>query len=226
MATPRNYWLLPGFILVAVLCTGCNVLSIPFFLMMGMDPQREPECRLAAKDREVKVVVLAYSSGVETRPEFIRVDRDLSRLLAQWLQKGFKDNKEKVTLVSPSKVEKFKDDHPNWETMNLEEIARHFEADYVINLEVESLSLYEKGSGNQLYLGRAAIGVSVVDMNQPGEGAIFQKMYTCQYPEVRGPIPVSDKPVQQFRLEFLMYIAKHLSWYFTAHPISEDFARD
>src|SRR5438445_85693 len=81
-------------VLAATVCTGCNLMALPFFLMPGMEPKHDAKCKLASdeKDKEVKVVILA-SAGLETRPEFLRVDRELSRKLCQRLEEGFKLNK-------------------------------------------------------------------------------------------------------------------------------------
>src|SRR5262249_33563580 len=146
MAAVRHPWRLGGLILAAVACFGCNMLSLPFFLMTGMDPKHEPKCKIAPEDKnqEVKVLILA-SKSLETRPEFLRVDRELAGLMVRELQKSFKENEEKVTLVPAAKVEKFKDEHPNWRALDVRDIGKHFKADYVINLEINSLSMYEKG---------------------------------------------------------------------------------
>src|SRR5262249_37943023 len=61
MAAVRHPWRLGGLIVAAIACFGCNMLSLPFFLMTGMDPKHEPKCKLAPDDKnqEVKVVILA-----------------------------------------------------------------------------------------------------------------------------------------------------------------------
>ena len=68
MAAPRHPWRLAALVVTALAGFGCNMLSLPFFLMTGMDPKHEPKCRLASDDkkREIRVVILA-SSGLETR---------------------------------------------------------------------------------------------------------------------------------------------------------------
>jgi hypothetical protein len=223
MAAPRHPWRLAALILTATACFGCNLLSLPFFLATGMDPKHEPKCKLASteKDKEVRLVLIAYS-GMETRPEFLRVDRELTTLLARELLKGFKENKEKVTIVAPSKIEKYKDEHPNWRTLGAAEIGKYFDADYVIDLEIESLSLYEPGSGNQLYRGRGSIAIAVADVSKPDEDPMYREVYTAEYPKARGPVPVGDGNANQFRQLFLAQVAKELSWRFTAHPTSDD----
>src|SRR6516164_6808017 len=169
MATSWRRWRLAGLVLVAVaLGAGCNILTLPFFLFSGTDPKQVPdfvEFTSDDKDKEIKVVFLAYS-GVETRPEFIGADNELTELLVRVLEQTFKDNKEKVKIVSPRKVKDFKNNHPDWYTLSMEDIGKHFEADYVVYLGIQSLSLYEEGSSNTLYHGRAHILVSVTDTRQ------------------------------------------------------------
>jgi hypothetical protein len=218
----RGY--LAGLLFVAVSCTGCNLMALPFFLIPGMEPKHEARCKLTPheKDKEVKVVILS-SSGLETRPEFLRVDRELSRLLYQHLEEGFKKNKEKVTLVAVSQVEKYKDEHPNWHSLSPAEIGKHFNADYVIDLEINAVTLYEQGSANTLFRGHAEISIDVVDVYKPTEGPIYREEYTVDYPRARGPIPASEGNVPQFRQRFLSVIARELSWRFTAHLVEDDF---
>src|SRR5438128_4884198 len=122
MVTLKHRGYLAGLLLVAACCTGCNLMALPFFLIPGMEPKHEARCKLVPheNEKEIKVVILS-SSGLETRAEFLRVDRELSRLLYAQLEEGFKKNKEKVTLVAASQVEKYKDEHPNWHSLSPEE---------------------------------------------------------------------------------------------------------
>lgn len=226
MTVRGKHWRLSILLILAALGMGCNVLSFPFFLLMGMNSKKDPLFKLASKekDKEVTVVILA-SAGLETRPEFLRVDRELTGLFARHLQQGFKDNKEKVKLVASRKVEEFKDQYPNWKTMDLVKIGDHFEADYVIDLEIHSLTLYEPGSANQLFRGRAEISVQLVDVNEPDDDPLKQ-LYRCEYPKTRGPIPISEYSPLQFKQKFLDHVGRELSWYFTAHLNEDEYKRD
>ncbi len=206
--------------------TGCNMMALPYFLSPN-DPTYPPQCKLASddKDKEVKVVILAYT-GLETRPEFLKVDRELAVALAQQLQESYKKNKEKVTIVPLNRVEKYKDDHPNWHALEVQEIAKYFRADYVINLDIGSITLYEQGSHNTLFHGRAEISVNAVDVHKTADGPIFHKEYVCEYPRAKGPIPVGDSNVAQFRQLFLSVLARELSWMFTSHLVDDDYKCD
>ncbi len=218
----RGY--LAGVLVAALSCTGCNMMALPFFLIPGMDPKHEAKCKLEphGNAKEVRVVLMS-SSGLETRSEFLRIDRELSRLIYQQMEEGFKKNKEKVTVIPVSQVEKYKDDHPNWHALSPEEIGKHFRADYVIDLEINAMTLYEPGSANTLFRGHAEISLDVVDVYKSAEGPIYKEEYTIDYPRARGPIPASEGNVQQFRQRFLGVVARELSWRFTAHLVEDDF---
>jgi hypothetical protein len=212
-------------ILVAVCGTGCNVLSVPFFLF-GPEPKEEPMLKAVAskdKDKDVKVVVLTYG-GLETRPEFLRADRDLTIQVVKQLREAFKYNEEKVTVVAPSKVDEFKNSHPNWKSMELADIGKRFDADYVIYLEINKLTLYEPGSSNLLYHGRADVTVNLVDVNQPDD-APESKELTAGYPgDSRGSmIPVDDMTPQAFKAAFFTEVATQIAWHFAAHPTSDSY---
>lgn len=216
-----------GFLgILAGMAAGCNIMALPFFLT-GMEAKHDAKFKLAPKekDKEVRAAIVAYA-GLEIRPEFLKIDRELSRMMSMQLQEYFKNNKEKVTIVPTSQVEKYKDEHPNWHSLEPEEIGKHFKADYVINLEINSISLYEPGSSNTLYRGRTSISVDVIDVHEPTEGPKFRHEYTCEYPRARGPIPAGDSNPAQFRQHFLTVVAKELSWLFVQHPVDDDFKCD
>ncbi len=175
------------------------------------DPKKEPP----------RVVILTYS-GVDMRPEFIHADRQLSEMLAQNLRQLAEVYKQRITIIPPRKVEEFKNSNPNWRGMDTAEIGRrYFNADYVIYLELRSLSLYEPGNST-LYRGRANLLVSLVDVNNPDESGLRED-YECIYPSTQGPIPV-DIDVQPMRFchDFLGHIARQLSWRFSNYPRSEN----
>src|SRR5947209_8022189 len=194
MAAPRRRWLLAASLLVAAaLGTGCNVLSLPYFLFSPDDtkPAEAKNLGTKEKDKTVRVLLVATHPGLETRPEFIRVDRELCGLVAQQLQAAAAANKEKIEIVPVRQVERYKEEHPGWETM-YREMAKEFDADYLVTLDIDSISLYDKGMGNLLYRGRANISVSITDLNKPDDEPIT-KPFACSYPsDSKGPVLASD----------------------------------
>jgi hypothetical protein len=172
------------------------------------------------KRDQSRVVILAYSA-LDLRPEFVGLERELAEKLAQQLRHGFQENDEKVVLVPNSHVEAYKDKHFNWKSQDLHDIGKYFKADYVIYLELQSASFYETGAFNTLYHGRAKVEVSLVDVHQPELPDLYKEKCLCEYP-VERPIQSDEMPMDKFRQLFLNDVARHLSWYFTAHPLKED----
>jgi hypothetical protein len=210
-------WLAAG-LLGAALGAGCDPATMMYFLTP--EAKEEPELRrLASEDKkkEVKVVILAYSA-MEPRSEFIQADRQVTELLARQLTELARANEEKVVVVPPRKVEEYKNQHPSRRGCDPTEVGTFFKADYVIYLELNQMSLYERGSANQMLRGRADISVTLVDMRQPEDQDT--KPFTCVYPsDSRGAVDVSpETPPNVFRANFLAYVAKRLSWYFAPHP--------
>jgi hypothetical protein len=222
MTGPWRRWRLAGLVVLAgILTTGCSLPSLLYFVGTGfMEPMEEPgDLKLASKDKkEVKVAVAVYTS-MDLSSDLIRVDHDLTSQLVRQLQQACKENKEKVTLVPAHKIQEYKLNHPDW-FLKPRELGRHFDADKLVLLEVRSFNLYEQGSANQLYRGRTDIAVKLFDLSNPDDYP-REQFYHCQYPNARGPVPVDDKNAREFYLEFTAHVVKHLSWYFTAHPISE-----
>jgi ribosomal protein S17E len=225
MATlPRNLTL-AALMLVGALTAGCQLMALPYFFLPGMDPKREAECPLACttdKEKTVRVVILSQSS-LETRPEFLRIDRDLAQMLAQSMAVSFKKNKEKVTMVANSQVEKYKDEHPNWKAMGPAEIGKSFKADYVVGVEVNQISLYESGSSNTLFKGRCDISLVVTDVQKYSEGPKYTEEITVEFPKARGPIDATNGNVAQFRQKFLSVIARELAARFSERLIEDDY---
>jgi hypothetical protein len=125
-------------------------------------------------------------------------------------------------------VENFKDRNPNWQMKNIREVGNYFNADYVVNIDLDKLSLYEPRSQNQFFRGQGTVSVVVFDMQQPpGEGKVWSKEFSFTFP-TRGPEPVpldNPNPVQ-FRSQFLAYMVKELARCFAAFPTDDKFACD
>src|SRR5262249_53392289 len=136
------------------------------------------------KNNELKIMVLAYSA-MNPSTEFVTADRELQNSLSRQLFTLAKKNEQRIAIIPPGKVQEYKNSHADWHTARIEDIGRQFNADYVIYLEIESMSLYERGAFNQLYRGRAEIGVTLVNLQKLEMGPI-EKHFSCEYPTARG----------------------------------------
>jgi hypothetical protein len=222
MSVASRRWLLAGFLVFTSAIMACNPLAAPYFLFGGLDPSYSPDFRIAGTDNKkpVKVVIIA-SAPLETRRELLGAEREVTTMFSQVLQDACKRNGEtNVAVASPTLVQKFKDDNPMWQSMPLADLGKKLKADMVIDVEINDMSLFEPGSGNTMFLGKAAVSVMVVDVHKPEDGAVFQKEITVSYPP-SGPRQVTETNPAQFRRSFLGRVATELSWLFTAHLTDE-----
>jgi hypothetical protein len=201
----------------AVLSAGCINFPQGLYFFMPEAKDRAELKRLADKDskKEVKVVLWTYMA-LDPREEFIQADRRLAVMLAEEIRRLSEENKEKVTLVRPNQVDAYKSKHPNWREFEPTKVGHDFNARYVINLEIDKLSLYEPKANQQIYRGQTEILVSVVDMENPDD--VQSKEFTDRYPtEARGDMTPLDITPYQFRDKFLEHVAKRLAFYFVDH---------
>src|SRR5207237_3773860 len=174
-------------VLAAVLTAGCNP-ALLVSLMMGPPKQQPTLAKLTPPvEKEQARVVIIASAPINTGIDFARIDRDITSAVARHLQLGYDENKEKIQIITPRKVEQFKDDHPDWYSMDKSEIGKKFHADYVICLEIESIDLYERGSNKLMLHGQASIGVSLVDMKRPDDEPLKTQFVTEFPTKSRGP---------------------------------------
>ena len=106
--------------------------------------------------------------------------------------------------------------------MELAEIGRKFDADHLIYLEINQMSLYEPGSFNQLLRGRANVSLTLVDVKEPDEVS-RRATLSCIHPgDAPGPVPVdTEMQPHQFREKFLNYVSRQMSHYFSKYPREE-----
>ena len=186
-------------------------------------PKRSPECPLASADKTktVKVVVLTKSQ-LSKDPNLSKLDTELARACSRAMQAGFKKNSEAITVVAYSLVEKYKLEHPNWETLGADALGKHFQADYVVEFQTEEFSLYEPGSANTFFRGRCDISIVVHDVHNSSEGPKWDSEYSKEFPAARGPIDTSTGSVKEFKQGFMTVISRELTWRFTAHSLADD----
>jgi hypothetical protein len=212
---------------LAFISSGCNIMSLPYFLLMS-DPKHEAELQsLAPKDKktEKKVIILTYGK-LDLRPELINSDREIAYTVEKNLKALTSANGDKVSIIPSRKVEEYKSSHSDWQDRDPAEIGKHFKADYVVYLEINSLGIYELGSGGTLYRGRADINISLIDIKNPDESQPSRN-FTCQFPrESRMQVTASDQSPMEFRQTFLDYVGKRIAWKFAARPTRDDFYAD
>jgi hypothetical protein len=198
---------------------GCTPATLSMFFMPFVDDKIPPRCKLGDGD-EVTVCIVTNFAGLETRPEAVPADSELAEAVAQQLRMRAKANRDRIKVVPPSRTRSYH--QASVEGRSLQDVGKHFEADYVIALEIQSMSLYQKNSYNELYRGNIEMLVRAIDVKEPaGEGTIFSDIYRCEYPGTGGPVAVSEMSMLQFRTRFMSKVAADVARYFVAYPREE-----
>lgn len=211
-----------GFLVIFAFA-GCNPITLSYFLFGAPENKLPAEFPLGNGKKEVKVLVL-FSAPLDLSLDFLGADRMLTSEFIQALAQGTKENKEKVTIISTRQVDKYKEDHPNWRTRNPAEIGEAFEANYVINFEIQELRMFMPGSRRQFFQGYARVTGTGYDLTKEDQEPRDLQEFTLEYP--RGtPIEVGNNDsISKFRQRFIQQIAAELSWKFTAHEIRDKVA--
>jgi hypothetical protein len=211
-------------LLATTLCAGCGDLGSFVYFMMP-EQKTVPDIKHLAltskgkdKGKEMRAMILVRPMLVETRLEFVGADVKLATLLHKQIKDMVEYNEERLTLIAPEKVEAFKSSRSNWAELNPLDIGNHFQVDYVIVIEANHLSLYERNSYQRIYRGKADLSVKLWDVKHPDESPA-KRDFSYSYPgEAKIEEVDSDTPPQVFRDRFLTYVAKRLAWLFEPHP--------
>src|SRR5262249_58457071 len=148
----RAWWLAASLLTLAVAGLGCSPITTLSFLMQGMSPNNiEPACPLTLPGKEAKVVIIcAHEDSTAVALELRDADQALARLLAAMLAQRYKENGDKVKIVPVSKVDAYLRDHATWVTQSKQELGKHFDADFLVFLELGPMTMYEPGSRGSL----------------------------------------------------------------------------
>src|SRR5262245_55139610 len=163
---------------------GCNPLMMPFLFQNQNSTVKAELFQLYDKEqknqKEVKVIILTYI-GLETRPEFLHADKEITRLLAVNLLKQCRDNKAKVAVINPLRVQEYQNSHPDSD-LDPAAIGKHFKADFVISIEASDMTLYQPNTANQFFQGRANLSVKLISVNKADDFSVPERSETFSYP--------------------------------------------
>lgn len=201
-------------------CGGMNPFLLPTMLFGGGEHKQPAEfpLKIPPKKQEAKVVVFV-SSATGLHIDLAGVDRVLNAELITMLDAGLKANQEKVLVLKMPKIDDFRADNPNWRSVHPYDIGKEFNADYVIDVEIDEMSLYKPGSRNRFLKGQASITVSAYDLSKPLKEPAFKFTYSPEYPHGR-EIEIEGRDarveVSKFRLDFVHRISADIAVKFVA----------
>ena len=202
----RWVWLL-GACLSLVLTAGCQQFVILSYLIGGppsIEPDFDKETGQSLKGKENTVAVVCFAPR-EMLLEFPNIDDEIAAQVAYRLGEN------KITIVKPDYVRAWIDAHPKWELA--EEIGREFKANYVVEVELSTFSLYE-GTSTTLFRGRTEADIHVTEVDEGGHGdRVFSKELDFHFP-VRVPRSSTEGELIPFKREYISRLSDKIGWMF------------
>lgn len=202
---------------------GCDPRQMLFFLQPF-----DPQIKAPGPSLQGKKVVLITKTVPGTQGDFVSLDRDLTRELAQILRKNVK----RLTIVDVDKVQAWDRAHPSW--TDPAEAGMAFDADLVVFLEVAHFQI-QSPSSPELFEGKSNIHVRVVELDYPKDDrdrpmtdkpkeptVVYDNDRESTFP-IRGPVPYSaGVNSATFKNRFLNIVATELSWDFIPHAAGDN----
>jgi hypothetical protein len=203
--------------LAAILLSGCNpticqVGSIAIYkpadypLVYADGPKKGKEC----------VVAVFVSCTPEIRKVFEGCEGQLVSNTAKKLQEMAKESKQKLVVFDPTLVNKFKKKNPDWNRMHPSQWGRNLGVDYVLDIHLNKMSLYQLGSQNQFYEGQAEVTVDVFDVDAGIAEPKYNYVYPFKYSHT-GIVDAASFPVTRFKYDFLDHLAAELAMNHVEH---------
>jgi hypothetical protein len=171
------------------------------------------------KKSEIKIVILPEKGG-RLGPDRFGCERELAKMYEAKLTGYFAANKEKVKIVTNKEVEEYKRHHSEWKTQ-VAEVGKHFGADYVFNLELDSLSLKDPHSHGVLHA-RCDVSLTIIDVAKAGDDPVRRWDLPLEFPK-DGKMQIADMDSNEdgFKNKFFERVAGKLCHLVTAFPTEE-----
>lgn len=200
---------------ITVFGLGCNPLSTIAFLT-HRDEKLPPTYPMPPKDDEatgkkkdvVKVAVFCHFAHAMP-PEFATADRDLAAMMARKCPDLVRaaEPKVKLEIINPSEVETFKRSNPNWKTMHPSAWGKKLNVDYVMEVTLAGMQLYQPHSNNMIYEGRADVTVDVYDVEKGNAAPLHNYPHAFRYPKGMLRDVDSGRGQTQFKQQYLDNLA-------------------
>lgn len=214
----------PVFVAAAAwLSIGCNPAMLTMFLLPFTDNKKDPEHLLFAADKEITLVVLSKFSETETRPDYSPADVELGESVAGALRKRCQENKHKLKLIpQPDVRSHYLSQLAQDGDTSPVAIGKKFKADYILTLNIDSFSLYQKDALPRMYRGTARVNIDLYNVNAKGEDPLaFHTTHNADFGGSRVPIEVGNRNPADFRHMFVRRMARDVSRMFIAFPLDE-----
>ena len=155
----------------AATLSGVGCSSTALMMLTEKDGgKHRPEYPFPAKG-EAKTVTVAIVPSADSNlgVDFAGVERELAGLLNKKMVDSTKDSKivAPIKVVELSKVEKYLNAHPDWQVNSPGLLGKPLGADYVMDMRVNQISMYDPSFGKEAFAGHATVTVAVYDAADP-----------------------------------------------------------
>ena len=223
LSPSRRGWIFVAVAGLAWLSLGCSPQTLSIFLLPFVDNNKEPEYKLFAADKELTLAVMARFAGAQFQPEYVPADQELAEHVAAFLRKRSQENKHTLKIVPHAEVRALQAKYLDDGGSPLD-LGRQLKADYVLDLAIDSFSLYQKGGLPKMYRGSTRISMNLyrVKAKDADDPLVFTKTHNAEFTGSRGvPMEVGNSNPADFRQMFMRRLGRDISRVFVAFPMDE-----
>jgi hypothetical protein len=193
---------------------GCNMLAYPLYLFAPAE--KNVTVKAEYPHLQGQTVAVVIYADMNTLYEYPYVRENLGYAIGGQLREHVDD----VVLVAPERVSQYQDDTIDWESMPIQDIGEHLEADQVLYVSLGEYSTREAGSVS-LARGRINAHVSVYDTDaEPGVDPVRwrQRNVAVTFPE-EGPAGLVGAQDDGLQMQTNRLFAEKLARFFYDHEI-------
>lgn len=179
--------------LLVAASAGCTPGSLGYLLR---DTKKMPEHPLPPIKDKKEITVLIIGSKAQhlgMDPMFATVDRQLPGLIARQMMADTKDEKHPIVAVEQAKLEKWKQTSgKDIRTVSPSVVGKELGADYVIDVTVNSMSIFQPELAREFCKGKASVDVVAYDCTQPDKKLREYSINSDQPERSTGAMPPKD----------------------------------
>ncbi|MBY0458585.1 MAG: hypothetical protein K2V38_14695 [Gemmataceae bacterium] len=215
-----------------LLSIGCSPLNV-FAYVFAKDEKVKARSPLTfdkdspKRDQDEVVVAILPQARGDFGPQFALLPGEVADKIGKILPELAKENKEKrkFKVLGQAQVDKFKATTPNWKRMSADEIGQKLGADFVLEIWLDKLRLYDPASNNLIYEGRAEVQVTVYEVG--AKDGIPKDSYNLSFDYPKGmPRAADSMPLSTFKAQFVDNLALKIARQHVEYKASNDFAAD
>ena len=203
---------------LALTASGCEIpAQFVSWLIAPRHPKKMVQAEYELTAERLVIVLYAGTDILFTYPATpIEVSQDLVRQLAGHCKGRVK------TVVHPVEVVRWQESNLEWPNMALEDIAKTFQADTLLYVELERYTMIEERSAN-LFRGRVRARVQVVKA-EAARNPVYETTVETIYPEDR-PVGVLEVSERKLRAAVIRVFARDVIRKFYDHEVKDQGGR-